>query len=169
MPVRTTPKVRYEPVLLLPPLPEDQYAALRENIALHGVLVPILVDGRGPRRKIIDGNHRKAIADELGYDCPEVVQEGLGEDDKRTLARALNLARRQLSTEQKRQLIADQLAETPGRSNRWVAKALGVSHPTVASVRVELEGAGGKLFQLDRHVGADGKSYRAAKKPCPFG
>jgi hypothetical protein len=50
--------------------PSDQYAALRENIALQKVLEGILVGGRGPRRKIIDGNHRKAIADELGYECP---------------------------------------------------------------------------------------------------
>ncbi len=33
----------------------------------------------------------KVIADELGYDCPEIVQEGLTEEEKRTLARALNL------------------------------------------------------------------------------
>jgi hypothetical protein len=95
-----------------------------------------------PRRKIIDGNHRKAIADELGYECPEVVQVGLGEDEKRTQARALNLARRRLTTGQKRQLITDQLTESPGRSNRWVAKALGGSHMPVTSVRVELEAGG---------------------------
>jgi ParB-like chromosome segregation protein Spo0J len=95
---------------------------LHGNIAVNGVLVPILVDADGPRRKIIDGNYRKAIADELGYDCREIVQSGLSEDEKRTLARALNLARRQLSQEQKRQLIADQLQETSGRSNRWVGK-----------------------------------------------
>src|SRR4051794_39832171 len=87
---------RYEPVLQLPPLPPEQYEALRDNIAVHGVLVPILVDGEGPVRRIIDGNHRRRIADELGYDCPENVKDGLSDQEKRTLARALNLARRQL-------------------------------------------------------------------------
>ena len=53
--------------------------------------MPILVDSDGPKRGIIDGNYRKQIADELGYDCPEIVQAGLEEDEKRTLARALNL------------------------------------------------------------------------------
>jgi hypothetical protein len=74
-PQRTTPNTRssrkqtsrYEPVLELPPLPFEQYSALRENIGVNGVLVPILVDGDGPVRRIIDGNHRKRIADELGY------------------------------------------------------------------------------------------------------
>ena len=155
---RKTP--RYQPVLELPPLPPEQHEALRGNIALHGVLVPILVDGDGPVRGIIDGNRRKGIADELGYDCPEVVKDGLSDQEKRTLARALNLARRQLDQAGKRAIVADQLRETPGRSNRWVGKQLGVHHATVASVRADLEGTG-QIIQLERTVGADGKSRPA--------
>jgi hypothetical protein len=158
VPTKTKARVRYQPVLNLPKLPYDQFLALRDNIAINGVLVPILTDGGRPVCRIIDGGYRKAIADELGYDCPEIVQEGLSEEEMRTLARALNLARRQLTQDQKRQLIADQLLETPDRSNRWVGKRLGVSHPTVASVRAEME-ATGKVFQFDRTLGSDGK-YR---------
>jgi hypothetical protein len=121
----------------------------------------ILVD---ESRRIIDGKYRKQIADELGYACPELLQTGLTEEEKRTLARALNLARQHLSTAAKRQLIADQLAETPGRSNRWVGKQLGVSHPTVASVRAELE-ATGKVYQFEWTIGQDGK-YRPARPRC---
>jgi hypothetical protein len=55
---RTPPKVRYESVLKLPPLPYKQFLALKDNIAVNGVLVPILVDSDGPRRKVIDGNTR---------------------------------------------------------------------------------------------------------------
>lgn len=161
--LKKTTKVIYEPVLELPPLAYENFVGLRDSIAVHGVLVPILVDSAGPRRKIIDGNYRKAIADELGYDCPEIVQEGLTEEEKRTLARALNLARRQLNTEQKRQLIADQLAETPGKTNRWIGKQLGVHHATVASVRGELEPPVGQIIQLERRIGSDGKSYKAFK------
>ena len=142
----------------MPPLPPDQYEALWQNIAVNGVLVPILVDGDGLKRRIIDGNCRKRIANELGYDCPEVVHEG-DDEELRTLARALNLARRQLTADQKRQVIADQLRETPKRTNRWIAKMLGVSHPTVASVRTELEFVG-KIYQQPQRVGADGKAYQ---------
>jgi hypothetical protein len=159
MPTKTTKaKVRYSSVLNLPKLPYNQFMALRDNIAINGVLMPILTDGGSPVRKIIDGTYRKSIADELGYNCPEIVQGGLNEEEMRTLARALNLARRQLTSEQKRQLIADQLLETPNRSNRWISKQLGVSHPTVSSVRAEME-ATGKVFQFDRTLGTDGK-YR---------
>jgi hypothetical protein len=142
----------------LPPLPPDQYDGLRANIAINGVLIPILVDSDGPRRKIIDGNHRKKIANELGYDCPEIVQAELDDEEKRTLARALNLARRQFNTDQKRQIIADQLLETPDRSSRWIGKMLGVDDKTVTSVRRELQSTA-EFPQLNRTIGEDGK-YR---------
>ena len=152
---KTRRKASYEPVLKLPPLTYDQFQALRDNIIVNGVMVPILVD---ENKTIIDGMYRKQIADELDYDCPEIVQAGLTQEEKRTLARALNLARRQLTHEQRRHLIAGQLQETPDRSNRWIAKQLGVSHPTVATVRAELEGTG-KIYQLEETLGSDDK-YR---------
>lgn len=163
---RKAKKIRYEPVLRLPPLPYDEFVGLHGSISVNGVLVPILTDGASPLRRIIDGSYRKTIADELGYDCPEIVQEGLSDDEMRTLARALNLARRQFTTEQKRQMVADQIQETPDRSNRWIAKQLGVSHPTVAAVRAEME-ATGKVFQLKRRLGSDGK-VRPATRSLPF-
>ena len=157
---KTGRKPKYRSVLQLPPLPPDQFEALRQNIGINGVLVPILVDGDGPVRGIIDGNYRKKIADELGYECPEIVQAGMDDNEKRTLARALNLARRQLSRDEKRRLIADQLRESPDKSLRWIAKMLGVHHTTVGSVRHELFSTGG-ISQLDRTVGTDGKSRPA--------
>jgi site-specific DNA-methyltransferase (adenine-specific) len=147
----------YKPVLELPPLPFEQYTALRDNIGVNGVLVPILVDCDGPLRRIIDGNHRKAIADELGCVCPEIVKDGLTDQEKRLLARALNLARRQLTQEQKREIVIDQLRETPGRSNNWVGKQLGAHHATVAAVRASLESTC-QIDKLERTMGADGKS-----------
>ena len=160
---RLAKKPRYTSVVTLPPLPPDQFAALRDNIAVNGVLAPILVDSNGPRRKIIDGNYRKAIAEELGYDCPELVHAGLDEEEKRTLARALNLARRHFSTEEKRAVVADQLRETPAWSLRRTAKMLGVDHKTVASVRDEMH-ARGEIPQFDRTVGLDGKCRSAVSE-----
>jgi len=91
------PSPRYEPLLRFPPLSEEELQGLRDTISIHGVLVPILVDSDGPVRKIIDGNYRKEIADEFGCTYPETFRTGLDEEEKRTFARALNLARRQPS------------------------------------------------------------------------
>ena len=147
---------RYTPVLELPPLSGEEYTGLRASIARHGVLVPILLT---PDRRIIDGNNRKAIADELGIACPESVQAGLDEEEVRALSRSLNLARRQLNREQRRQLVADQLRETPAWSNRRVARALGVDDHTVASVRLELQ-ATAEIPQFSRTTGRDGSGGR---------
>ncbi|MEO8494787.1 MAG: Dam family site-specific DNA-(adenine-N6)-methyltransferase, partial [Planctomycetota bacterium] len=159
-------QIQYEPVLKLPSLCHEDFLALRDNIAINGVLVPIIVDSDGPVRRIIDGNYRKQIADEFGYDCPEIVQPDLDEDEKRTLARALNLARRQLSREQKRELVADQLCESPDRSNRWVAKQLGVHHATVDGVRAMLE-SNGQIETCSERLGSDDKVQPASKTIRP--
>ena len=153
-------KTRYEAVLDLPPLPYEDFLALKNSIAVNGVLVPILVADCGKVRRIIDGNTRKALADQLGYECPEIVRNDLCEEDQRLLARCLNLARRHFSQAQKRQIIADQLRETPQRSNNCIGKQLGVHHATVASVRTELE-ATCQIDKFSRTLGADGK-YRPA-------
>jgi hypothetical protein len=58
----------------------------------------------------------------------------------------------QLSQEQKLPLRADQLRETPGRSNRWVGQQLGVHHATGAGVRNGMEGTG-PIIQFERPVG----------------
>lgn len=140
----------YKPLVALPPLSTDDLEGLRLSIAASGVVVPIVL---WKNKYIIDGWHRKQIADELGYECPEISRFDLDEEEARVMARALNIARRQLDREQKRGLIVDQLRETPNRSARWIAKMLGVNHRTVLSVR----DAGGEFLHLV--LGQDGKSY----------
>lgn len=125
---------------VMPPLSETDYEALKADIAERGVLIPIDVDEDG---NVLDGHHRLAIATELGIDCPKFKRIGLGSDeDKRTHARALNIARRHLDSKQKRELIAAELKDDPERSNRQIGEALGVDHKTVASVRGEGEACG---------------------------
>jgi hypothetical protein len=120
------------PYQLLPPLSADEYAALRDDIAAHGVRVPVDVDERG---KLLDGHHRAAIAAELGIHCPTRVVDGLTEEEKRAHALAVNAHRRQLSREQRRELVAAELVRDPSRSDRAIGRLVGVSHHTVAAVR----------------------------------
>src|SRR6202034_910027 len=108
---------------LLPPLDPETYAGLKANVAVNGVQVPVVKDEDG---YILDGFARAKIAKELGYECPSVTVTGLSEQEKRSQVRALNLARRHLDHIAKREIIADELKENPDRSNRWIAKSLGV-------------------------------------------
>jgi ParB-like chromosome segregation protein Spo0J len=140
---------------LLPPLDPETFTGLRANIALNGIQVPVVRDEKG---YILDGFARAQIARELGYECPSVTLTGLTEQEKRAQVRALNLARRHLDFAARREIIADELRENPDRSNRWIAKSLGVDHKTVARVRTPM-GATGEVPQLSHTLGADGK-YR---------
>ena len=63
----------------------------------------------------------------------------------------------------KRQLIEAKLLADPERSDRAIAKDIGVSHHTVATVRSELE-SGGQIAHLEKpRTGHDNKSYPVRK------
>lgn len=130
---------------LFPDLSAEDYAALKRDIRERGVLVAVEYDDQG---NILDGHHRVRAWTELAYEgaelepYPRVIREGMTDAEKRAHVRRLNILRRHLTQEQKRDLIRDQVRETPERSNRQVATSLGVSHPTVATVRSEMEHVG---------------------------
>ena len=141
---------------VMPPLTAEEYAELKNDIAQRGVMVPIEYDEQG---NVLDGHHRLQICAELGIrDYPKVIRAGMTEDEKRTHARKLNMARRQLNREQKQELIREQLRETPEQSDRQIAKALGVSDKTVGAQRHSME-AGAEIPHLDTSMGTDGKQY----------
>ena len=125
---------------VMPELTAEEYSELKNDILERGVMIPIEFDEFG---QVLDGHHRLKICQELGIkDYPKVIRAGMSESEKLTHARKLNIARRHLTSEQKRGLIREQLKETPEKSDRQIAQALGVSHPTVAAQRRELEETG---------------------------
>lgn len=148
---------------VMPPLAPDEYQELRDDIADRGVIEPIHVDEHGV---VIDGHHRKRIADDLGIECPTIVHDDLDDAGKRSLAFTLNLKRRHLNREQRRALIAESLKADPGLSNREHARRTGVDKNTVKSVRDGLV-AGGEIHHLDERAGPDGKVYPASQPSRP--
>lgn len=144
---------------LFPLLDPATEAALRSSIERHGVLVPVAVDQHG---RLLDGYHRSRIADELGVTYERRVHEVRDDDHARELARTLNVLRRHLDPDQRRDLVAELRAQ--GHSLRAIGGALGVSH---TQVRSDLESTG-KSFPVDqpeRIIGRDGKS-RPATMPA---
>jgi DNA N-6-adenine-methyltransferase Dam/ParB-like nuclease family protein len=134
---------------VLPPLSAADYAALKQDIAEHGILVPVEYDDAG---NILDGHHRIQACGELGITgWPRIVRHSLTDHEKRRHARALNLARRHLDTSQKRELIAAQLLDTPEMSDRKLGDELGVSHNTVASVRNEIGESAQSPLRVDKN------------------
>ncbi len=116
----------------MPELSAEQYNALKADIVLRGIVVPIVVDQHG---RILDGHNRVRISEDLAVECPREIHHVVDDDEAADLAVTLNCARRHLSREQTRQVIAGEIARRPDDSNRAIARRVGCDHKTVASVR----------------------------------
>lgn len=121
----------------MPALTADQLAALREDIAENGIRVPVVVDQHD---RVLDGHNRRAIADELGIECPTITQIVADDDEAWSVAVTLNCARRHLTSEQKRTIISEELRRRPDDSDRAIARRVGCDHKTVGVVRRAGEG-----------------------------
>lgn len=119
----------YQP---MPALSPEDFALLKADIADHGVMVPVEVDEDG---NILDGHNRSRACAELGISPPTVVRAGLTEAQKHEHALRSNLVRRHLTSAQKREVIRAELDRDPDRSDREIARLIGVDHKTVGTVR----------------------------------
>lgn len=131
----------------MPPLTAEQYDALKGDIMVNGVLVPVTVDQHG---RVLDGHNRSSIADELGIDYPRIVVEVADDDAAMDLAVTLNGARRHLNQEQKRALIEHELIRRPGDSDRAISRRVGCSPTTVGAVRSDRRALAEELTQKAR-------------------
>lgn len=144
---------------LLPPLSDDEYAALRSNIQQHGIKVAVnLTENADGSFNVTDGQHRLKIAHELGLALDAIPRkvEDLDPDTQETLALSLNLARRHLSPDQRQQLVLT--LRQKGQSLRQIASAIDVSPATVLR---DLSSPGVSNETPDTITGADGKTYDA--------
>jgi len=118
--------------------------------------VPVEKDEAG---NILDGFHRARICKELGIEFPVTLRLGMTEDEKVEHALTMNLARRNLTREARREIVVRLRAEGWGLER--IAARLGVAEGTV---RNDL--AVSQNYETDlpsATVGKDGKSYPARK------
>lgn len=101
---------------VMPDLAPEEYQALKQDIEARGVMVPVEYDDDG---NVLDGHHRIQACTELGIDdWPSITRSGMDEAGKRAHARQLNLSRRHLNQEQRRELIKSQQHDRVVRSSR---------------------------------------------------
>lgn len=144
-------------------LPTDSaiLRALRASIERFGVLVPIVYDQHG---EMIDGHHRKMIADELDLRfIPEVTLTLPDDPDERAQAIIdINDARRQKLTAEQRQDIAKALREQ-GHSTRAIAAVVGASKSAIDRDLRQLSHVG-QLAEPAAVTGLDGRTRQAKPK-----
>lgn len=150
---------------VLDDLPDEEYEALKSDIAENGLKYPIQVDREG---NVLDGHQRQRVCCELEIEPHRFIQTDLQTDrEKRLFARRLNLNRRHITDQQKRKLVADEYrerwADGEDPSSRDVADALHVSNKLAWEVQLELNAQGEKPEcrtvsekQCDTVIGRDG-------------
>lgn len=143
----------------MPPLSPDEYSELEASILEHGIQVPIITDEHGV---VIDGHHRKMIAEHHGLHLPREVRAMLPEAEKTALSITLNVARRQLSREQRRAIVEASVKAQPEATDREHARRTGASPSTVGAVRADLE-ASGEVSKLDTRVDPRGYGQPASR------
>lgn len=150
---------------VMPPLSNDEFLELKADIKARGVMVPVEYDESG---NVLDGHHRVKACKELGIkEWPSVVRLGMDAQAKTLHAIKLNCARRHMTTAGKQTAIQKALQAAPEKSDRQLAKAIGVSPTTVGTARKDLEQKG-ELSKLDSSIGADGKERpRQVERKAP--
>jgi len=110
---------------LLPPLSSEERGALANSISSQNLLdaqkILVLPDGR-----IVDGYHRWELS---GGRAPYKVLHNIDEESALLLGIRLNLARRQLSPEQKAELVKK--LRRRGLSQKQIAEIMGISQKGV--------------------------------------
>ena len=156
---------------LFPMMNADELKALGEDIKKNGLTVPLIFwsDAEG-KQYLLDGRNRLDAMEQSGralvrggkLDLEAQLQYPL-QGDPFKIALTLDLHRRHLDAEQKRDLIAKVLKAQPSKSNRAIAKQTKADDKTVAAVRGKLE-VTAEIPQLTRTVGIDGKARTKTPK-----
>jgi hypothetical protein len=171
---------------LFPMLPPDELQALGKDIKKNGLRVPIVLwaEKLGADFYLLDGRNRldamEATGQEVAFDrhgAPEVTgcllygetddydrSYGHKSSDPVAAVLSLNISRRHLTAEQKREVIAKVLKAKPGASNRQIAAQVKSDDKTVGKIRKELE-ATAEIPRLTKTTGKDGKARTTAPKP----
>ena len=127
-------QIRVDPAWrLLPDLPEAEYAALVEDVRRRGVQVPIEVDAESGA--VLDGHHRLRAAEACGQTVVPIklrrfASGPAGDDDRVRHVLSLNVLRRHLGAEQRRELVAWLRGERHWSGPR-IAEALRCARSTV--------------------------------------
>ena len=164
---------------LFPMMGPEDLQALADDIRANGLLQPIvfyerrLLDGRNRLDALELAGFRFGVTKDFEVGCfdpddkwVELPTEFLHDIDPAAFVISVNIRRRHLTAEQKRDLIAKLIKANPERSDRATAKLAQADNKTVAAVREKLE-ATEEIPQLDKRVGADGKARQRASKRTP--
>jgi ParB-like chromosome segregation protein Spo0J len=155
------------------PATPEEIRKLAGDLKQHGQRQPVvLVRINGGDVQLLDGRTRLDVQEALGVkvvDADGTLQVkshtvDLPDDDAAlAYVLSLNVFRRHLSLEERRQLAKDVLTATPEKSDRQIGKIVGFSPTTVGAVRSNMEAAG-DVSKLDTSTDTKGRKQPRKRK-----
>jgi hypothetical protein len=158
---------------LFPPMSPDELKVLGEDIKKNGLTNLVsMIEGPDDEPILLDGCNRLNAMELVGLDIvlenvavlASCRKHGPGFDPYAYVISA-NIHRRHPTAEQKRELIAKLIKQTPGKSDRRIADQTKTSPTTVGKVRADLEKKG-DVSKLDTRTDKRGRNQPAVK-PVP--
>ena len=154
---------------LFPLMSKDEQKELAKDIKKNGLRYPVILWDGPDGTCLLDGRNKldaiELIGDPVLNDDGTLKHWSIREGDPHDLVISLNVHRRHLNIAQRQELLIALIARHPERSNRQIAKTVGVDGKTIGTARAKGEQLG-RIPQLEKTVGADGKA-RAKPKPDP--
>jgi hypothetical protein len=158
----------------------DEFEALVKDIEDNDLIEPITLH----EGKILDGRNRYNACRRISHKFGKFDFKNLPDGkDPLLFVISKNSARRHLTTEQKRDVIAKLLLQRPNASSRLIASIARVSHHTVEDVRQKLggepeaptkpaptensTGQSAQLLGMPKRDGKDGKQHPAGAPRGP--
>jgi ParB-like chromosome segregation protein Spo0J len=141
-------RLRVHPVAeLFPLLDKESLAALATDIKKHGLKQRVsIIDDEGANVVLIDGRNRldalELLGEEITLDNRTIFERIPPDIDIYARVISLNIHRRHLTSNQKRELLGNLLQVTPEKSDRQIGALAKVDHKTVAVVRKGKEARG---------------------------
>jgi hypothetical protein len=158
------------PFQLLPELTPEEFAALKADVAEHGILVPVVIDADSGL--IIDGHHRLQAWTELRAeglkvpDYPREVRRFATDKERIEFVVAANLFRRHLNRAQRAEVVAR--LRTEGWSLRRIGEVVGVDAATAFRDLAGVADATPGGEESATVTGRDDKRYPAHRpRPSP--
>jgi ParB-like chromosome segregation protein Spo0J len=151
----------------------DELRALADDIQAHGLRNPCcLIEDESGDVVLIDGRNRLDALELIGEEITlhnSIIFERFPADSVDVTERvvSLNIYRRHLSVEKKRELIAKLLKAAPEKSYRQIAETVKASPTTVGKVRAEIEPTVQSGQLPPKRVGKDGKNRKQPAKKAP--
>src|SRR5262249_6243246 len=149
----TTKELEFHPLSETFPLLEgEDFKALKHDIRDNGQCEPIVLY----EDKILDGRNRYIACIDLGLEPETKPYTG---SDALGFVISMNIHRRHLTAEKKREIVAELLKTNPQLSDRAIAAQAKVSPGTVGDVRKSTV----QLGQSNTRTGLDGKKRKAPR------